>query len=99
MKQRTVYELLNELGGRATSRQISELALKKYPEYSLHSYDSDRLRKFRNWGYVKKNADGTCEFVTKRGPPHLRQRRLPTMLGRAPVRYSRQVLGETTKTS
>ncbi|MGA2199443.1 MAG: hypothetical protein ABSG45_05845 [Nitrososphaerales archaeon] len=31
MSQRTVYELLKELGGRATSRQISELALKKYP--------------------------------------------------------------------
>jgi len=69
MSQRTVYELLKELGGRATSRQISELALKKYPDYSLHSYVSERLRKLRNWGHVKKNEDGTWEIVAKRGPP------------------------------
>jgi hypothetical protein len=69
MSQRTVCELLKELGGRATSRQISDLALRKYPDHSLHSYVSDRLRKLSNRRYVKKNEDGTWETVAKRGSP------------------------------
>lgn len=68
MSQKVVYELLKELGGRATVKQVSELALKKYPEYTLHSYVGNRLRKLQNWGYVKKNLDGSWEIVGKKGP-------------------------------
>ncbi len=69
MSQKTVYELLKELGGKATVKQISELALKKYPEYSLHSYVGNRLHKLANWGYIKQNRDGTWEILSKESPP------------------------------
>ena len=63
MSQKVVLELLKELGGRATSRQISQLALKRYPEDTLHAYVGNRLRKLANWGLVKHNSDDTWEIV------------------------------------
>lgn len=53
MSQKIVFELLKELGGVATRKQISELAKKKYPDLTLHQYVSDRLLKLKNWGYVE----------------------------------------------
>ena len=69
MSQKVVFALLKELGGRATVRQISELARKRYPDDTLYSYVGNRLRKLQNWGYVKRNSDGSWEIVDKRGPP------------------------------
>jgi hypothetical protein len=69
MSQKAVYELLKELGGRASLKQVSELAFKKFPEYTLYEYVGNRLRKLKRWGYVKQNEDGTWEIISKRGPP------------------------------
>jgi len=69
MSQKVVFELLKELGGRATLQQIKALALEKYPEYSLHEYVGNRLHKLATWGYVKRNKDDTWEIISKRGPP------------------------------
>lgn len=52
MSQKVVYQLLKELGGTATRKQISELAFKKYPNLTLHQYVSDRLLKLRKWGII-----------------------------------------------
>jgi hypothetical protein len=45
MSQRIILELLRELGGKGTTRQIEELAKKKYPDASLDQYVNDRLNK------------------------------------------------------
>ena len=58
MSQKVVYELLKELGGRATVRQISQLAQKRYPADTLYSYVGNRLKKLEINGYVKKDAEG-----------------------------------------
>jgi hypothetical protein len=68
VSQRTVFELLKELGGRARTGEISKLAFEKYPDLTLNQYVSDRLHKLANWGYVKKNPDGTWEIISKDGP-------------------------------
>ena len=58
MSQETVYKLLKKLGGRATSREIRDLAKKMYPQYTLHLYIANRLRKLERNGYVKLRKDG-----------------------------------------
>lgn len=68
MSQEIVYELLEELGGKATTKQIRELAKKKYPKCSLHAYVHVRLNSLRKWGFVVRNFDGTWS-ITKVKPP------------------------------
>ena len=68
LSQKTVFELLRELGGKARTSEISRLALQKYPEASLHQYISVRLHQLQSWGYVKHNPDGTWEIASKDGP-------------------------------
>lgn len=68
MSQKIVYDLLTELGGRASLQEIKALALKKYPEYTLYHYVSNRLHKLEHRGYVKKRRDGDWQIVRKRGP-------------------------------
>lgn len=68
MSQKVVYELLKELGGRATLQQIKALAFEKYPEYSLHEYVGNRLLKLKTWGYVRRNKDDTWEIISTPGP-------------------------------
>lgn len=58
MSQKVVYELLEELGGKATTTQVSELAKKKYPKYTVYTYVSVRLKSLKKWGYVTRNNDG-----------------------------------------
>jgi len=58
-----VFKLLKELGGRASSRNISELAKKRYPDLSLHKYVHTRLNALAKWGYVKRNPDRTWQIV------------------------------------
>jgi len=65
MSQQAVYELLQKLGGRATSREISQLALKMYPEYTLHSYVGNRLRKLQKNGYVRLDKEGFWVIISK----------------------------------
>ncbi len=43
MSQEAVRELLLELGGRATTAQIRDLAQKRYPKLTLHAYVGKRL--------------------------------------------------------
>jgi DNA-binding HxlR family transcriptional regulator len=59
MSQSIVLELLNELGGVASLKEIRALAKKKYPDTTLHSYISDRLRKLEKWGTVKRKIENS----------------------------------------
>lgn len=68
MSQKAVYELLQELGGRATVKEIRALALKRYPDFTLYHYVSNRLQKLQRSGYVRHKRDGTWEIAKKEGP-------------------------------
>lgn len=57
MSQRDVYEILKELGGKATTKEIREFAKKKYPNCSLHTYVSTRLSALEKHGCIKKEKD------------------------------------------
>jgi hypothetical protein len=56
MSQQTVLELLQELGGTATSSEIIILAREKYPDLSLWQYIGDRLRKLKRWDDIDYNT-------------------------------------------
>jgi hypothetical protein len=47
MSQRLVYQLLRELGGKATITEIRKLAKAKYPESTLYSYAGKQLRRLQ----------------------------------------------------
>ena len=51
MSQRIVLELLKELGGKAKTKEISNLAKSKYPESCLE-FVGHRLERLASWGYV-----------------------------------------------
>jgi DNA-binding IclR family transcriptional regulator len=53
MSQRLVYQLLCELGGKATITEIRKLAKVKYPDSTLYSYAGKQLRRLQEKGYVK----------------------------------------------
>lgn len=53
MKQSDVLMLLNELGGTATTKEILELALKKFPELKPYRQNIKReLWRLEKWGDV-----------------------------------------------
>jgi hypothetical protein len=52
LSQRIVLELLKELGGRAKTRDISNLAKIEYPESCLHEFVGHELERLASWRYV-----------------------------------------------
>lgn len=54
MSQDDTLKILKELGGQATSLEISNRAKKKYPDRTLYIYISDRLKRLCKYGIVKK---------------------------------------------
>jgi len=65
MSQGDVYRLLEELGGRATSKQIAAKAREKYPDRTLSQYVGNRLQKLQNKGCVKRDTDGCWVIIAK----------------------------------
>jgi len=55
MSQQDVFKILKDLGGEATTKQIREMAKKRYPNSTLYSFVTNRLRKLEKWGYVKED--------------------------------------------
>ena len=51
MTQKLVLELPRELGGKANTRDILNLAKQKYPNLELHS--AHKLMRLQIWGYVQ----------------------------------------------
>jgi len=49
-----VYGILCELGGVATTKQISQKAKERFPDCALWSYVGHTLRKLQTQGYVTK---------------------------------------------
>jgi hypothetical protein len=52
LSQRIVLELLKELGGRAKTREISNLAKSKFPESRLYEFVGHKLERLASRGYV-----------------------------------------------
>jgi hypothetical protein len=52
VSQRIVLELLKELGGKAKTREVSNLAKIRYPESCLHEFVGHKLERLATWGYV-----------------------------------------------
>jgi Fe2+ or Zn2+ uptake regulation protein len=69
MSQQTVLQLLQELGGVATSSEIMRLAREKYPVLSLWQYVGNRLRKLRKWGFVGCDAITNEYFIIVQEEP------------------------------
>ncbi len=54
MSQEKVYEILKELGGEATTGEISRIAKQKYPTADLYHYVSTRLGQLEKFHIVEK---------------------------------------------
>ncbi len=65
MTQEDVRRLLDELGGKATVKEISTRAEKKYPERSLHTYVGQLLRRLEKKGFVTEVSDKTWQLTEK----------------------------------
>jgi Fe2+ or Zn2+ uptake regulation protein len=57
LSQEEVYKILKELGGKATTRQISIRAKEKFPTASLYQYVGNRLQKLEKNGHVKRTLE------------------------------------------
>lgn len=55
MSQARVYEILQFLGGEATTKAIREEAYKRYPSLTLHTYVTNRLKKLEKYGVVERS--------------------------------------------
>lgn len=65
MSQIETLIILEEMGGKGRTFQVAAAALRKYPEFSLNTYVSDRLAKAKKWGYVTK--EGNYWILTDQG--------------------------------
>lgn len=65
MSQKIVLELLTELGGRATTRALTDLAEKKYPGSCYSELMTDRLNKLHKWGTVNYDAKAHEWYIVK----------------------------------
>ena len=66
MSQSDVLELLYELGGSATTKEIRDLAKRKYPERTLYIYVGNRLKKLEKWETIKREIkDGKLFWKAK----------------------------------
>ena len=53
MSQEDVKNILKELKGEATAKEIRDYAKKKYPERTLYLYVSNRLKKLERNGEIE----------------------------------------------
>ena len=68
MTQRLVLEILRELGGKATTRDISNLAKLKYPNSGFDNRCvAHKLMRLHMWRYIQHNnrINGTWFIVDK----------------------------------
>lgn len=57
MSQEDVLKILKELGGEATTGEVSKKALRKYPNRTLYKYVSTRLKQLQLWNIVGRKGD------------------------------------------
>ncbi len=59
--------LLKELGGRATTKEVKELARRRYPDATLWHYVFQRLRQLEAWGIVRNLGSDTWTIEAELG--------------------------------
>jgi hypothetical protein len=64
MSQQIVLQLLQELGGIATSSEIIRLAREKYPDLSLWQYVGDRLRNKQEVFHCTRETTSSYRYRT-----------------------------------
>ena len=64
MTQRLVLEILRELGGSATTREISNLAKLKYPDSGFDNRSvAHKLTRLQMWGYIQHDRINRTWFI------------------------------------
>jgi len=64
MSQIEILIIMKELGGICSSKQIKEIAKKKFPELSLWQYIGTRLARMRKQGIVTRdNKTGLWQVI------------------------------------
>lgn len=58
MSQKEVYNIIRELGGKASTSEIKKRAREKFPNLSLHLYVNNRLTQLEKYGFIRKHAAG-----------------------------------------
>ena len=59
MSQDDIYEILKELGGEASTSDIRKRAKEKFPDRSLYSYVTNRLKKMEKKGILQSTDYGS----------------------------------------
>ena len=62
MSQYKVYKIILELGGKASTGEIRELARKKFPDATLFMYVNNRLNKLEKKGIVKRIITNSTSY-------------------------------------
>jgi len=57
MSQEDTFKILKELKGEATTKEVKELAKKKYRERTLYLYIGDRLKKLERNNKITKEGE------------------------------------------
>jgi len=70
MSQEEIRQLLSELSGSATQKEIVELALEKYPDRTLAPYVEEFLQLMKEKGIVEV-VDGCWEITDVNSPPKI----------------------------
>lgn len=69
MSQEKIYDIIKELGGEATTKEIKDRIKQKYPNATLHLYVNQQLRKLEKWrsikGGINKVGDPVWEIIDK----------------------------------
>jgi len=63
VSQMKIYNILKELGGKASTAEVRILAKKKYPNKALHKYVSSRLATLRRNRIIKRSEDGLWAII------------------------------------
>ena len=66
MSQKLVFELLRDLGGRATTSEVSKLARQRYPEATLYQYVGQQLHKLMKWGTIEYDPASREWYVSSK---------------------------------
>jgi len=69
MSRRKVFRLLQDLGGRATSKELKKAARRCYPGTTLYKYVSVRLKALEELGVVRLEGDEwviVSEYISRR---------------------------------
>lgn len=63
MSQNRVYEGLQEIGGKGTTKELKEHLSEKFPDSTLPDYATNRLRQLEEKGVVKINETSSPYYV------------------------------------